>query len=54
MENEPQVMKKVTISIDEKLWDEFDSARIRARYSTRSSAVAEAVRDFMAKIDKRK
>lgn len=53
MESEEQVLRKVTISIDEKLWEEFDAARIRAGYSTRSAAVAEAVRQLIEKERKR-
>ena len=49
-----QVIRKITISIDEKLWQEFDAARIRAGYGTRSAAVAEAVRQLIERERKRR
>lgn len=50
---EEQVMKKVTISIDEKLLEELDRARVRAGYGTRSAAIAEAVRQLIDRLKRR-
>ena len=54
MEREEQVMKKVTLSIDEKLLEQFDDARISAGYATRSAAIAEAVRRLIEKIKRKR
>ena len=52
--SEEQVMRKVSISIDEKLLEELDAARIRAGYSTRSAAIAQAVRELIDRERKRR
>lgn len=51
--SEEQKMIHVTFSIDKKLLEEFDGAKLRGAYATRSAAIAEAMRDLIVKVKRR-